>query len=187
MDRLRRAGLLTRLIEGLRNNGSWCGETHVQKATFLAQELAGIPLGFDFILYKHGPFSFDLRDELTALRADGLLKLETQWPYGPRISPTPQSEYIEGLYPRTLEKYGTAVAFVTNRLSNKGVSELERLATAFYVNLREDKTSVDERATRLTELKPHISKKDARDAIQAIDKIAEDAEAQFSLLTEFDD
>lgn len=101
MDRMRKAGLLTRLIEELHNNGSWCGETHVQKATFFAQELTKIPLGFDFILYKHGPFSFDLRDELTALRADGLLKLETQWPYGPRISPTQQSEYIKSLSHRT--------------------------------------------------------------------------------------
>ena len=187
MDRMKKAGLLTRLIEELRNNGSWCGETHVQKATFFAQELTKIPLDFDFILYKHGPFSFDLRDELTALRADGLLKLEMQWPYGPRISPTQQSEYIKSLYPMTLKKHETAVAFVTNRLSNKGVSELERLATAFYVNLREDKTSVDERATRLTELKPHILQEEAKGAILAIDKIAEEAETKFSLLTEFDD
>ena len=101
------------------------------RATFFAQELTKIPLGFDFILYKHGPFSFDLRDELTALRADGLLKLEMQWPYGPRISPTQQGEYIKSLYPMTLKKYETAVAFVANRLSDKDVIELERLATAF--------------------------------------------------------
>ncbi len=176
MDRMQRAGLLTRLIEELREKGSWCGETHVQKATFFAQELAEIPLGFNFILYKHGPFSFDLRDELTALRADGLLELETQESYGPRISPTPQSEYIKSLYPMTLEKYGPAVEFVTNQLSDKGVIELERLATAFYVSLPAEETSVDERSTRLTALKPHISQKDAKDAIQAIDKIAKEAQ-----------
>ena len=187
MDRMKKAGLLTRLIEMLRNNGSWCGETHVQKATFFAQELTKIPLGFDFILYKHGPFSFDLRDELTALRADGLLKLETQWPYGPRISPTQQGEYIKSFYPMTLEKYETAIAFVTNRLSDKDVIELERLATAFYVSRLAEETSVDERATRLTSLKPHISQEDAKGAIKAIDKIAEEAEIQVSLLTEFDD
>ena len=187
MDRMKKAGLLTRLIEELRNNGSWCGETHVQKATFFAQELTKIPLDFDFILYKHGPFSFDLRDELTALRADGLLKLEMQWPYGPRISPTQQGEYIKSLYPMTLKKYETAVAFVTNRLSDKDVIELERLATAFYVSRPAEETSVEERVTLLTSLKPHISQEDARDAIQAIDKIAEDAESQVSLLTEFDD
>jgi uncharacterized protein YwgA len=60
MDRLRRAAILTRLIEQLRNGGSWCGETHVQKATFFLQELLNVPLSLDFILYKHGPFSFDL-------------------------------------------------------------------------------------------------------------------------------
>jgi len=70
MDRLRRAALLTQLIERLRRRGSWCGETHVQKATLFLQDLTRIPMGFDFILYKHGPFSFDLRDELTSLRAD---------------------------------------------------------------------------------------------------------------------
>ncbi len=76
MDRLRNAALLTRLIEGLCSNGDWYGETHVQKTTFFVQELMGVPLGFRFILYKHGPFSFGLRDELTALRADGMLELE---------------------------------------------------------------------------------------------------------------
>ena len=183
MDRMKKAGLLTRLIEELRKNGSWCGETHVQKATFFAQELTKIPLDFDFILYKHGPFSFDLRDELTALRADGLLKLEMQWPYGPRISPTQQSEYIKSLYPMTLKKYETAVAFVTNQLSDKGVIELERLATAFYVSRPAEEASVDERATRLASLKPHILQEDARDAIQAIDKMAKEAKKQVSLFT----
>src|SRR6516225_10114425 len=95
MDRLRMAAVLTRLIEQLRARGSWCGETHVQKATLFLQDLMCVPLGFDFILYKHGPFSFDLRDELTSLRADGLIKLEPQWGYGPRIATTDRSHYIQ--------------------------------------------------------------------------------------------
>src|SRR5712691_6659948 len=105
MDRLRRAALLTRLIEQLRQSGSWCGETHVQKATLFLQQLMRVPLGFDFILYKHGPFSFDLRDELTSLRADELVKLEPQQGYGPRIVTTDRSAYIQELYSKTLEQY----------------------------------------------------------------------------------
>ena len=97
MDRLRNAALLTRLIEGLCGKGDWCGETHVQKTAFFVQELLGVPLEFQFILYKHGPFSFGLRDELTALRADGLLELEPR-PYGAQLVPTKQCEYIQGLY-----------------------------------------------------------------------------------------
>ena len=95
MDRLRNAALLTRLIEGLCSKGDWCGETHVQKTAFFVQELMGVPLGFRFILYKHGPFSFGLRDELTALRADGLLELEPRT-YGAQLIPTKQCVYIQG-------------------------------------------------------------------------------------------
>ena len=66
LDRVRNGVVITRLIETLRERGSWCGETHVQKAAFFLQELMEVPTRFHFILYKHGPFSFDLRDELTA-------------------------------------------------------------------------------------------------------------------------
>ena len=69
MERLQRAAVLLSLIEQLKDRGSWCGDTHIQKTTYFLQELLKVPLGFEFILYKHGPYSFDLEDEITALRA----------------------------------------------------------------------------------------------------------------------
>lgn len=78
MDRLKRGAILVQLVRELRENGSWCGETHLQKGTYLLQELTKVPLGLEFILYKHGPFSFDLRDELTGLRADEVIALQPQ-------------------------------------------------------------------------------------------------------------
>ena len=74
MNRLPQAAIVTRLTGRLRDQGSWCGETHLQKAMYFLQELMEVPTGFEFILYMHGPFSFDLRAELTSLRADGLLE-----------------------------------------------------------------------------------------------------------------
>jgi uncharacterized protein YwgA len=172
MDRLRRAAVLTRLIEQLRRNGSWCGETHVQKAALFLQDLMRVPLGLDFILYKHGPFSFDLRDELTSLRADGLVKLEPQQGYGPRIATTDRSTYIQGLYSKTLEKYDSPISFVAEKLGRKRVTDLERLATAFYVtNQIADHSSVDERAAELTALKPHIGRDEAVAAVTEVDQI----------------
>jgi hypothetical protein len=174
MDRLRRAAVLTRLIGQLRQKGSWCGETHVQKATLFLQNLMRVPLGFDFILYKHGPFSFDLRDELTSLRADELVKLEPQRGYGPRITTTDQSKYIQGLYSKTLEKYDDSISFIAKNLGSKGVADLERLATALYVTQRlSSDSSIDERVTNLTALKPHISRDEAVEAIKEVDQIIE--------------
>ena len=86
MERLKRSALVIALIEQLRNKGSWCGETHIQKTIYFLQELLRVPLGFEFILYKHGPYSFDLSDELTAMRADELVELKLQQPYGPSVS-----------------------------------------------------------------------------------------------------
>jgi hypothetical protein len=177
MYRIQNASLLLRLIERLREKGSWCGETHVQKATFFLQDLMRVPTQFEFILYKHGPFSFELRDELTALRADGLIDLEPQWPYGPRIVPTSRSTYIQGISSRTLAKYNDHIAFVADKLGDKGVVDLERLATALYVTKRACAgCSAEERAEEFRRLKPHISLQSARSAIAEVDKLVEEAE-----------
>ena len=65
MERLQKAAILTELADQLRREGSWCGHTHMQKATYFLQDLLEVPTGYEFILYKHGPYSFDLSEEMT--------------------------------------------------------------------------------------------------------------------------
>jgi hypothetical protein len=57
------------------------------KLAYFSLDVLGVPLGFEFILYKHGPFSFDLSDEITAMRADALLQYQPRQPYGPSLFP----------------------------------------------------------------------------------------------------
>ena len=86
MTQTEQSAILLQVAVQLNKNGSWTGETHVQKATFLLQKLLGVPVGFDFVLYKHGPFSFDLRDLLNQMEAERHIRLEEQpYPYGPKI------------------------------------------------------------------------------------------------------
>src|SRR5690606_24019548 len=68
------------LIARLKEVGSWCGETHVQKSMFLLSTVLDSDLGYEFIIYKHGPFSFDFRDDLIALQSIGAVKLNTTVP-----------------------------------------------------------------------------------------------------------
>ena len=172
MNRMRRVALLTRLIEELRTKTPWCGETHIQKAVYFAQHLTSVPMGYDFILYKHGPFSFDLRDELTALRADGLLRLEPKWPYGAEIKPTEQSKYIQGLFRNTVRKYKGEVKFIAAELGGKGVVELERLSTALFVERNMESKSVLERAAQVVNLKPHVSPQESLEAVYEVERIS---------------
>jgi hypothetical protein len=178
MNRVQRAAIVTRLARKMREKGSWCGETHLQKALYLAQEMLQAPTGFDFILYKHGPFSFDLRDELTALRADKLLEIEPQpRPFGPRFTTTNSSKKIESLFPKTMDKMDERLDFIAGRLQGKGVAELERLATALYVMNRYNSCkSLYDRAVKLNELKPHVSIDDAKNALEQVSKFQTQAQ-----------
>ena len=173
MNRLQGDVVILSLMDNLKEKGSWCGETHIQKATYFLKELFDIPLGFEFILYKHGPFSFDLSDELTAMRADKLIRIQSQpRPYGPSLVPSNGSKSIKKHFSATLKKYDGNIQFVANKFRDRGVAELERLATAFYVTKEINPDgSPDLRAQCITELKPHVNMEEARAAVKEIDEI----------------
>jgi hypothetical protein len=176
MERLQRASILLTLNEELRKAGSWAGETHIQKATFFLQELLNVRLDFDFVLYKHGPFSFDLRDELTFMRAQGFLRLEPQNPYGPTLVAGEKSELLKQAFRQAIEDYLPSIRFVSQKLGTKTVAGLERTATALYIMLRES-AGVD-RAQLLIRLKPHISLPEAQAAVSEVEQIIRELDHQ---------
>jgi uncharacterized protein YwgA len=166
MERLKRSAIVLSLIEHLIKEDSWCGETHIQKTTYFLQELLEVPLQFNFILYKHGPYSFDLTDELTAMRADMLVQLKSQQPYGPSIIPGPTAEQLKRLFPKTLEKYKSRVDFIAGQLAECGVAELERIATAFFIANENDTETTQQKAVKINKVKPHISVEQASAALE---------------------
>jgi uncharacterized protein YwgA len=180
MNRLDRASLLVALTEKLRASGSWAGETHVQKATYILEKVLEVPAGFEFILYKHGPFSFDLRDEIGTLRTDGFFDWEVKSEmYGPSLKAGPLSYALKQQFPSMPEKYVSEIDFVASRLGHKNVAGLERLATAIYVTLNE-RTPADRRAARINELKRHVSLSEAEAAVEEADRLISEAKAQFA-------
>jgi hypothetical protein len=174
MKRMARIAVLISLVEELRNNDNWCGETHIQKATYFLQRMLGVDLGHEFILYKHGPYSFDLSEELGHLRADNLLEVMPQSPYGPRMLPGEAWADLKENFPKTIGLHAEKVAFLGEWLGNKGVAELEKLATALYVTM-ELHIEKGRRAEKIHELKPHVSLEEAQAALEELDMNAETA------------
>ncbi|MBN1902212.1 hypothetical protein JW926_12885 [Candidatus Sumerlaeota bacterium] len=178
MERLKRASVIIDLADELLKEGSWCGETHLQKITFFLQDLLKVPLDYDFILYKHGPFSFDLCDELTAMRADRLMEYVIKmYPYGPSLVPTKTGRIIkENFFQKTIDQNKPKINFISSRLGNKGVAELEKLGTALFVTLKERQlVDASKRAQRINSIKPHISLEEATTAIREVDQIIHEA------------
>src|ERR1700730_12290034 len=107
-----RCALIVDLLKKLREHGSWCGETHIQKAMYISQDLAKANFGYKFIMYKHGPFSFDLKDELAAMRATGIIEFTfPQHGYGPSIRVTKFGERIYDTNRENIESYRPANEF----------------------------------------------------------------------------
>lgn len=166
MEANKRSALLLSLMEELKSHGSWCGETHIQKATFFLQSMARVDLGLDFILYKHGPFSFDLRDELSEMRANQLLEMQPKPPYGPQFRPSDIGQNLVQRFPKTIRRHRDAIEFVAERLGHCDVAQLERLSTALLV--LQEHSDPEGAARRLNSVKPHIHPSSANHAISEI-------------------
>jgi hypothetical protein len=172
MDQLQREALLVYLAERLRDAGSWCGETQLQKTAYFLQDLTGVPLGYDFMLYKHGPFEFELRGEIRELIGYEMLAVETQPPpYGPRLRPTKAGNNFISTYREAIEEHSTAVEFVVEVLGNSGAARLEKLGTALWYTVRGNRETREQKAQKIHDRKPHITVEDAMEAIAEVEQL----------------
>lgn len=155
-------GLLLDLIKELRAAGSWTGKTHIIKTLYLATECAGIEAPFEFILYKHGPYSFDVEDALAAMQVYGYTAQEDLAPgYGRTFVEGPKASALlrAAALPPSQK---TKIRRICRAVGTKNVRELEGLATACWVKCREGITETERIAERINALKPHIPLEEAR-------------------------
>jgi len=168
--------IVGRIIESLRRFGSWCGETHIQKGGYLAKAVFGVPLSVDFVLYKHGPYSFDLTSLLTSMRADQLIKLVPQGQhYGPSFDLDDRIQSIMERYQNEIGRVELEIDKVAAFLGPKNVADLERVATAIYVWEKDRTASQEAKAEELHRLKPHISMLGAIAAVNEADLFLRDS------------
>ena len=165
-----RRALISRLIQTMRDEGSWAGETHIQKSVLFLQDLLQVPIGYQFVLYLHGPFSFELRKELNHMRAGLMLDMESNPGYGPSFTlgrwGKPAAERFK--------EYEGAIRFVS-RMSRNDARTLERLSTAFFLQNKYPEQSDVQIAHWINKLKPHITVALAFDAIREVKEIRRNA------------
>lgn len=159
--------LTGRIVERLNSMGSWCGETHIQKSAYIAKIVEQVPLESEFILYKHGPYSFDLSATLLDMRAQNIVVATPQGGYGSSYS------LNNGLWSAitrasggSYDRYMESINFVCSQFAKRKVSELERVATAVFVRVNYSNLSPDEMRSKLMELKPHIGRTESALAFQ---------------------
>ena len=128
-----------------------------------------MPLGNAFVLYKQGPFSFDLRDELAQLRTAGQIQVEPQpAPFGHKLGLSGVGEKLLKRLQYRWEPYKESIDQVAQWLSGYRVKKLEQLATAWYVVSELPQGDLSAWLHHLQEVKPHVSEDDAQAAIAEV-------------------
>lgn len=176
-----RCALVVKLAKRLRDHGSWCGETHLQKALYILQDVSKSNFGYKYVIYKHGPYSFDLNNELAAMRSANIL--EFQFPrdgYGPSIVPTKFGDRVCQANEENVVDYDRFVDFVADWFAGSDVRSLEKLATAYFITLKNPRLPVGERARKINSIKPHVDIVAAEQAVQIVDAKRLEAQKQFN-------
>jgi hypothetical protein len=168
LGELREAAIIATIIDRVAKADRFCGETFLQKSTFFLKELFGIPLAPAFRLYHYGPFSFDLRDQLRAMEADDVLRIQPH-EFGATYVTGDRYAMLQRQFPKTLARYEKQIDFILRELSPRGVKDLEALATALYVTKTNAGATVDARAEELHTIKPHVEIERARASVTTVD------------------
>jgi hypothetical protein len=165
-----RCALVVKLAKKLRSRGSWCGETHLQKALYILQDLTKSNFGYKFVIYKHGPYSFDLNNELAAMRSASILEFQIHREgYGPSIAPTAFGQKVYDVNKDSVEAYSAIVDFIADWFAKSDVRHLEKVATAYFVTVKNPRLPVTERAKKINFLKPHVDIQSAEEAVLIVD------------------
>ena len=167
--------LILAVVESLNKHESRTGKTHVQKALFLLDACGLLKAPFNFVLYKHGPYLTDFETELEQMKSYAALKSDTVdgW-YGVRLSPGMNASLVKRSSPLP-EASQKSVDLVCGQIGRMGVIELEPLATASWIRMRERVVDPDGVAARLHELKPHVSPQKAEEADRQARKLLDAA------------
>jgi len=166
--------IIVSVIRKLREHGSWAGKTHIIKTLYLlsaTKRMKHIP--FDFTLYKHGPYTFDVEDALAIMKSYGAIEEDDIMPgfYGERLKPGVNANFPQNFAKLTKEEQQEeqeAIEEICKLTGKKNVRELECLATAVWIFDQEKESNTDKIAKRVHELKPHISKQQAKQAYNEI-------------------
>ncbi len=146
------------VVKTLCEHNSWSSETHVQKTLYIAKHVRNVPLTAEFLLYKHGPYSFELNKSISHMLARNILRSTQNAGFGPSLDLNrPMWEALDSAAGGYFAQHRDKIEFVCQYLANRNVSELERISTAIFVDINFPQLNSNSKVRKLTELKPHIS------------------------------
>ncbi len=167
-------GLIVTLAQRVEGFNSRFGKTALQKLVYLIQETQGVPSGYQFSFYNHGPFSTELAADLAYLSWVGAVRVSyvNERRAGFAIRTGPKAE--EALADATpfLDRYRDHIDRVIADFGAMIAKDLELRATIVFVekDFRRRGRRLDEQTLgkKVEELKPQFSPSEISAAIREL-------------------
>lgn len=107
------------------------GKTQIQKLVYFIQK-KDVPLGFDYVIYHFGPYSFGLNSVLDLMKVSGIINIDSKPDeYGYQITLATFAKGYQGN--GDIKEYTKIIDGVINDFDGKPVSDLEILSTLQYL------------------------------------------------------
>jgi hypothetical protein len=146
----------------------------MQKLVYLIQETQGVPIGYEFTFYNHGPFSSDLAADLTYLDWVEAIDISfaTGRPGGFVIKSGPKAAHTLAEAGGFVDRYSGEIGRVLTDFGAMTAKELELRATIVFVekdyNRRGQGLDDESLALQVKELKPQFSPQEIASAIKEL-------------------
>jgi hypothetical protein len=172
-----RLAIFLSLIQDLRASGCPTGDAHFQIGGVILQELLGVPLEMNVILYFYSIYAPETDAGVSMLWADELLR--------PRVGERPWPTYhiTEGgvrflaYYAAAVEPHLPAIRFVAERLAPLSIQEVMGLGTALYVWQQHPDWPALQQAAEVARLNPNRDSLQALDALKLLARLRAESEA----------
>lgn len=152
MVQMDRAALVAHLARSLDESEGYASSTHMKNCLFFLQERHGVDLGYEFVIHRFGPFSFELNADLAGFRREGILSVSSNGG-GVRYKPGPNAPAL----PAHLASAGEAIEVLAKTYGLMDAQDLDVHATAFFVAKRLPEAKPEEIAGQVRRIKPRVS------------------------------
>lgn len=140
-----RYALIAELAQRLEGKSPQFGKTSLQKVVYLLQELNKVPVGYQFALYTHGPFTAQLLGDLDLVEALGAVQIQyvTSGYGGYQISPGSEEKAIRDKAADFLDENEAAIERVVDEFGAYSAKDLELRSTIVYLDRDVERSKKD--------------------------------------------
>ncbi|HUE13063.1 MAG TPA: hypothetical protein VMR25_02760 [Planctomycetaceae bacterium] len=140
------------------------GRTALMKLAYFLQTAKGVPLGYHFRLYTHGPFDCDLLSDLEQACSIGAVSSEMitfASGYGYEFTPGPKHELLQKVAAKELAVHREAIQWALENYAERSAADLELLSTIVYADREashaRQRMTFEELGRKVKQVKPRFS------------------------------